>query len=94
MEHGFFYKAHCEGKSPSSKRLWGAVGFATVQLCILAATILCLSKTGELSEALKGLLDFDLVTSAALLGLSTIAGAFGGGRKLSVGTTEKEEDEE
>lgn len=77
-QHGFFYQAHCEGNEPSSKRLWGAIGYGAVQICLIVATALSLVKTGELSSTITGLLDFDLVTSASLLGLSTITRAFGG----------------
>lgn len=80
----FIYLAHCENGEPSSKRLWGGIGYGTFQLCVLAATILSLVITKELSSYVKDLLEIDLITSAALLGLSTITGVFGGGRRLSV----------
>lgn len=90
----YFYLAHCEGKQPSSKRLWGAFGFAVVQLCLIAATVLSFVKTGELSSLISNLLEFDLITSAALLGLSTIAGAFGGGKNVSIGQPQQKEEKE
>lgn len=90
----YFYLAHCEKGSPSSKRLWGAFGFAVVQLCLIAATVLSFVKTGELSNPVSNLLEFDLITSAALLGLSTIAGAFGGGRNVSIGKPQNQEEQE
>lgn len=90
----YFYLAHCEKGSPSSKRLWGGIGFAVVQLCLIAATILSFTKTGELSSLISNLLEFDLITSAALLGLSTIAGAFGGGKNVNIGNSKVEETEE
>lgn len=76
-EKGFLYTAHCEGDYPSSKRLYGGIGFITVQCCLITATIISLVKTGELSPTLSNLLDFNLLTSASLLGLSTITKAFG-----------------
>ena len=76
-EKGFLYTAHCEGDYPSSKRLYGGIGFITVQCCLITATIISLVKTGELSPTLSNLLDFNLLTSASLLGLSTITRAFG-----------------
>lgn len=84
--------AHSEHSMPSSKRLYGAIGYVTVQTCLLSATILSLVRTGELSSILSGLIEFDLVTSAALLGLSTITGAFGGGRKMSINKETEDED--
>lgn len=77
VEKGFLYTAHCEGDYPSSKRLYGGIGFITVQCCLITATIISLVKTGELSPTLSNLLDFNLLTSASLLGLSTITRAFG-----------------
>lgn len=76
-DKGFLYTAHCEGDYPSSKRLYGGIGFITVQCCLITATIISLVKTGELSPTLSNLLDFNLLTSASLLGLSTITRAFG-----------------
>lgn len=77
VDKGFLYTAHCEGDYPSSKRLYGGIGFITVQCCLITATIISLVKTGELSPTLSNLLDFNLLTSASLLGLSTITRAFG-----------------
>lgn len=90
---GFFYEAHCENGSPSSKRLWGAVGFTTVQICLISATILSLYETGELSSGILSLLDFDLVTSASLIGLTTISRMFGGNR-TNIGNKKENETEE
>ena len=90
VAHGFFYEAHCENGEPSSKRLWGGVGFATVQVCLFAATVLSLVKTGELSTPLENLLDFDLVTSASLIGLNTITRMFGN-NKTSISNTPNED---
>lgn len=98
-EKSFLYKAHCEGNEPSSKRLWGGIGFATVQICLVAATVLSLVKTGELSSMISNLLDFDLITSASLIGLNTIMRTFNG-NKTSIGNdkqpqmSEKENAEE
>lgn len=85
--NSFLYRVHCEKGVPSSKRLYGGIGWITVQICILAATILSLIQTGELTQILSGLIEFDMVTSAALLGLSTITGMFSGGRSISSTTT-------
>ena len=90
---GFWYLAHCEFDSPSSKRLWGGIGFGICQCCIVAATILCFVHTGELSGTVSSLIDFDLGISAALLGLSTLTRAFGG-NKTSVGNNKEEANEE
>lgn len=78
--HSFFYEAHTEKGAPSSKRLYGGIGFIVCQLCIIAATVLSLSMTGELSNTVASLIDFDMVASTALLGLSTITRAFGGNK--------------
>ena len=56
----------------SSKRFNGTVGFMVVQLCIIAAVVLELTLTKELSELLVGVLKFDIVVSSALLGLGSI----------------------
>jgi len=89
----FLYLAHCESGVPSSKRFWGGIGFGMCQLCILAATILCFVRTGELSSTVSSLIDFDLGVSAALLGLSTITRAFGG-NKMTIGSAPKKDEEE
>lgn len=68
----FIYDVHCENDRPSSKRFYGGIGYITVQLCVIAATILSLVKTGMLSETVHSLLDIDLITSASLIGLNTI----------------------
>ena len=86
-KNSFIYKAHCENNRPSSKRLWGAIGYLTFQVSVLAATILSLYMTTTLSQTIKDLLEVDLITSASLLGISTIVGAFGNGRSVSIGTT-------
>ena len=88
----FLYLAHCESGVPSSKRLWGGIGFAVCQCCIIAATVLCFVHTGELSGTVSSLIDFDLGISAALLGLSTITRAFGG-NKSTIGNERKKEEE-
>lgn len=80
----FIYKAHCENNYPSSKRLYGGIGYVTFQLCVLAATVISLCMSGELSDTVKSLLDIDIITSASLLGLSSITSAFGGSRSISV----------
>ena len=80
-KNSFIYKAHCENDRPSSKRLWGAIGYLTFQVSVLAATILSLCMTTTLSQTIKDLLEVDLITSASLLGISTIVGAFGNGRR-------------
>ena len=90
---GFWYLAHCEFDSPSSKRLWGGIGFGICQCCIVAATILCFVHTGELSGTVSSLIDFDLGISAALLGLSTITRAFGGNKSV-IGAEKKEGETE
>lgn len=94
MKNNFLYAAHCEFNSPSSKRLYGGIGFITVQCCLISATILSLVKTGELSGTISSLLDFDLITSASLLGLSTITRAFGN-NKTTIGSkvNDKEKSE-
>ena len=76
----YLYLAHCESGTPSSKRFWGGIGFGICQLCILAATVLSFIHTGELSGTVSSLIDFDLVTSASLIGLTTIMRTFGGNR--------------
>ena len=86
-KNSFIYKAHCENNIPSSKRLWGAIGYLTFQVSVLAATILSLCMTTTLSQTIQDLLEIDLITSASLLGISTIVGAFGGGRSVAIGTT-------
>ena len=88
----FWYLAHCESGVPSSKRLWGGIGFCICQLCILAATILSFIHTGEMSPTVSSLIDFDLGISATLLGLSTLTRAFGG-NKTTIGK-EKENAED
>lgn len=90
-KNSFLYRAHCEKGSPSSKRLYGGIGWITVQISILAATILSLIQIGELTTILSGLIEFDMITSAALLGLSTITGAFSGGRSISTTKTDPED---
>lgn len=90
---GFLYLAHCENGVPSSKRLWGGVGFFICQLCIVTATILCFVHTGELSPTVSSLIDFDLGISATLLGLSTITRVFGG-NSSTIGGAKKENAEE
>ena len=93
-EGGFLYLAHCESGVPSSKRFWGGIGYCMCQLCILAATILCFVKTGELNSTVSSLIDFDLGISATLLGLSTITRAFAGNNMTLGRKKEKEETEE
>jgi hypothetical protein len=93
----FWYLAHCESGVPSSKRLWGGVGFCICQLCILAATILSFIHTGEMSGTVSSLIDFDLGISATLLGLSTITRMFEGnkttlGREKDDQSTENAEE--
>lgn len=90
----FIYKAHCEKGIPSSKRLWGAIGYLTFQISVLAATILSLCMTTTLSQTIKDLLEVDLITSASLLGISTIVGAFGNGRSVSIGKTNNKKENE
>jgi hypothetical protein len=90
----FWYLAHCESGVPSSKRLWGGIGFGICQCCIVAATILCFVHTGELSGTVSSLIDFDLGISAALLGLSTITRAFGGNKSVIGGEKKEDETEE
>lgn len=90
-KNSFLYRAHCEKGSPSSKRLYGGIGWVAVQISILAATILSLIQIGELTTILSGLIEFDMITSAALLGLSTITGAFSGGRSISTTKTDPED---
>ena len=80
----FWYLAHCESGVPSSKRLWGGIGFGICQACILTATILSFIHTGEMSSTVSSLIDFDLGISATLLGLSTITRMFGG-NKTTIG---------
>lgn len=89
----FWYLAHCESGVPSSKRLWGGIGFGICQACILAATILSFVHTGEMSPTVSSLIDFDLGVSATLLGLSTLTRMFGG-NKTVIGNnkTDNEED--
>ena len=90
----FLYIAHCEENRPSSKRLYGGIGWMTVQLCMVAATILSLCITQELSYIIKDLLEMDLIVSASLLGLSTITGIFGKGRSVTIGSAEKKKEQE
>lgn len=90
-KNSFIYQSHCENGSPSSKRLYGGIGWMTVQLCIIAATVLSLCLTQELSITIKDLLEMDLIVSASLLGLSTITGVFGK-RQISIGKEEKKEE--
>lgn len=90
---GFLYLAHCESGIPSSKRFWGGIGYCVCQLCILAATILCFVKTGELNSTVSSLIDFDLGISATLLGLSTITRAFAG-NNMVLGRKKEETEEE
>jgi len=59
-------------------------------VCVIAATILSLIIAKELPSYLKDLLEIDLITSAALLGLSTIAGVFGNGRRVDVNNSEEQ----
>lgn len=68
----FIRLAHCESGIPSSKRLWGAVMIATSQLCIIIASILSFVKGTGITEVLKNLIEIDIITGAALLGLQTI----------------------
>ena len=51
--------------------------------------------TTALSQTIKDLLEVDLITSASLLGISTIAGVFGS-RSIAIGkeVKKKEYDEE
>lgn len=88
----FLYKALCESVNgvsyPSSKRLAGFIGWCAVQIIILAGVVLSYIKTQTLSEGLIGLIDFDMVTSATLLGLSSITRIFKGD-KTAVGSNEK-----
>lgn len=93
MKNRFIYNAHCEGGIPSSKRLYGGIGFITVQLCLITATIISLIQTKELSGTLTSLLDFDLATSAALLGLSTVTRIFDRG-KTTIGVEKDNKKEE
>lgn len=90
---GFLYLAHCESGVPSSKRFWGGIGFLVCQLCIIAATVFSIIKTGELSGTVSSLIDFDMGISATLLGLSTITRAFGG-NKMVIGRKPDEKEEE
>lgn len=94
-KNSFIYQAHCEKGRPSSKRLWGAIGYLTFQVSVLAATIISLCMTTALSQTIKDLLEVDLITSASLLGISTIAGVFGS-RSIAIGkeVKKKEYDEE
>lgn len=87
----FWYLAHCEKGVPSSKRLWGGVGFCICQVCILAATVLSFIHTGEMSGTVSSLIDFDLGISATLLGLSTITRVFEG-NKSTIGGKKKDEE--
>lgn len=87
----YFQLAHCEKGSPSSKRLWGGIGYAICQICLLVACVLSFISGDGITEVLKGLIEFDLSISAALLGLSTIAGAFGNGRNISINDNKPEE---
>lgn len=89
-KNSFIYQAHSEKGVPSSKRLWGGIGYGTFQICVVAATILSLIITKELSSYVKDLLEVDLITSAALLGLSSITGAFGNGRQVNVKDSEEQ----
>lgn len=89
----FLYQSHCENGRPSSKRLYGGIGWMTVQLCVIAATVLSLCLTQELSYIIKDLLEMDLIVSASLLGLSTITGIFGKGRSVSVGGNFEKKEE-
>jgi hypothetical protein len=93
MKNKFLYEVHCEGGIPSSKRFYGGIGFVTVQLCLIAATIISLIQTKELSGTIASLLDFDLATSAALLGLSTITRIFDKS-KTTIGVEKDKEKEE
>ena len=88
----FWYLAHCESGVPSSKRLWGGIGFCICQLCILAATVLSFIHTGEMSGTVSGLIDFDLGISATLLGLSTLTRMFGG-NKTTIGNNKTNNEE-
>ena len=90
-KNSFLYLAHCESGVPSSKRLWGGIGFCICQLCILAATVLSFVHTGEMSGTVSSLIDFDLGISATLLGLSTLTRAFSG-NKTTIGKKENAED--
>ena len=90
-KNNFWHLAHCENGIPSSKRLWGGIGFGVCQACIVSATILCFIHTGELSSTVSSLIDFDLGISAALLGLSTITRAFSGNR-TNIGVIKKTEE--
>lgn len=86
FKESFLYKAHCENGIPSSKRFWGGVGYCIVQVCLVVTATLSLIKTGGLDSMVSNLIEFDLITSASLLGLSTITRVFGG-TKTSVGNS-------
>lgn len=90
----YFYLAHCEKGSPSSKRWYGGIGWVVCQICLGVACILSFIHGSGFTEILKDMWVFDLITSSALLGLSTIAGAFGGGKNVNIGNSKVEETEE
>lgn len=90
----FFYQAHCERDSPSSKRLYGGIAWVICQMCLVIACILSFINGDGITDVLKDMWEFDLITSAALLGLSTITGMFGNGKNVTIGNTTKITEEE
>lgn len=89
----YFYQAHCETDYPSSKRLYGGIGWVICQLCLITACVLEFIKGVGLTELLKDMWTFDLITSSALLGLSTITSALGLGKTLQINHKQKIEKE-
>ena len=87
----FIQRSLCEGKEPSSKRLAGIIGWITCQIIIIAAVVISFIMTNGLVEGLIGLIDFDMATSAALLGLATITRAFAG-NQTSIGKEKTDEE--
>lgn len=68
----FVKEALTSGSNTSSKRLNGTIGFILVQLIILFAVVYDFSRNSKLSPIVATLVEVDLYTSAALLGIGGI----------------------
>ena len=74
MKFEFIKKVISSSNEASSKRFNGTIGFLMIQSCIVAASVLELILTDDhkLTELMVGLLKFDLIVCATLLGLGSL----------------------
>lgn len=72
MEMNFFKQIISSTEDSSSKRFNGTVGFITVQCIVLFLAIHDMLKDGILSALVGEIINYDLIVSASLLGVTAI----------------------